>query len=400
MRILFIIPEEFEGTRWGGVTSYTVELAGELRRLGHAVAVLTPGKQMRHVTRLRVDFYKEPYGDPASYAARIIGRLLHRLSPEIYHRLMWAAAVVRFVKTMGPFDVVEAPEWGSSTLFLALCRLQPIVIRLHKSWMMYKRDNALPLTPVDWITDMFERMCILTASLVTSPTRFMSMQYRWIQTIKNMRGRKIEIVPYGITMPSRLASRRKFTFAPYILTAGRIEVSKGSHLLALAFGRIVEEYPHYHLVFVGEDTTMFLDGAWTSCVDYMKKRLPLNARRNVIFVPRKSRKELMRYYQQCVFYVAPSRGHENPSIALLEAMANGKAVIGSNIGGIPEVIRHGKNGLVFRQGDVDDLEDKIVRLIHNGSLRRRLALRAQRDSRNKYDVRVTARNTLDLYRKL
>lgn len=53
--------------------------------------------------------------------------------------------------------------------------------------------------------------------------------------------------------------------------------------------------------------------------------------------------------------IVPSEWYENAPISILEALAFGKVVIASNIGGIPEMVHHGKNGFLFRPGDIDDL---------------------------------------------
>lgn len=56
----------------------------------------------------------------------------------------------------------------------------------------------------------------------------------------------------------------------------------------------------------------------------------------------------------------------------LEAMAMEKAVVGSDVGGIRELVEDGRTGLVFRSGDVDDLARKILRLVDDPALRRTL----------------------------
>jgi glycosyltransferase involved in cell wall biosynthesis len=50
------------------------------------------------------------------------------------------------------------------------------------------------------------------------------------------------------------------------------------------------------------------------------------------------------------------------SLSLLEALAQGQAVIAANIGGLPEIIKDGQNGWLFLPGDSRDLNEKIKRL--------------------------------------
>lgn len=75
---------------------------------------------------------------------------------------------------------------------------------------------------------------------------------------------------------------------------------------------------------------------------------------------------------------------------LFEYMAAGKPIITSNIGAIPEVIRHEENGLLVTPGSVDDLVRATVRLLNDPPLARRLGDRAREDARqHTWEARVT-----------
>ena len=69
--------------------------------------------------------------------------------------------------------------------------------------------------------------------------------------------------------------------------------------------------------------------------------------------------------QESMFVVLPSECYENNPLSVLEAFALGKPVIGSRIGGIPELIKDGKTGLTFETGNPDDLRKKISYLLNN-----------------------------------
>ncbi len=69
--------------------------------------------------------------------------------------------------------------------------------------------------------------------------------------------------------------------------------------------------------------------------------------------------ELIEIVKNAKAVVIPSLWPENMPYSVLEALALGKIVIASNIGGLPEIINHGKNGLLFRAGDSKDLAEKI-----------------------------------------
>lgn len=73
----------------------------------------------------------------------------------------------------------------------------------------------------------------------------------------------------------------------------------------------------------------------------------------------KSGSELLALTREASFIIVPSECYENNPLTIIEAYANGKPVIGSNIGGIPEIIEDGNTGYLFEMKSVEELSDKI-----------------------------------------
>ncbi len=91
--------------------------------------------------------------------------------------------------------------------------------------------------------------------------------------------------------------------------------------------------------------------------------------KNVEHIPFVSSRELLRnYIAGAAFSVVPSTWYENQPAVVLEAYAMGKPVIGSRIGGIPELIDDGHTGLLATAGDAGDLREKIQFLLDRPSL--------------------------------
>jgi glycosyltransferase involved in cell wall biosynthesis len=63
------------------------------------------------------------------------------------------------------------------------------------------------------------------------------------------------------------------------------------------------------------------------------------------------------------FVSVPSEWHDNSPLVIYESFAWGKPVIGSDMGGIPELIDHDRNGLIHRAGDIETLAAHIERLL-------------------------------------
>jgi glycosyltransferase involved in cell wall biosynthesis len=81
-----------------------------------------------------------------------------------------------------------------------------------------------------------------------------------------------------------------------------------------------------------------------------------------------SNEDLEKLYNSASVFVLPSRPYnslvmEGLGVVLLEAMSHGVPVIGSNVGGIPDIINDGKNGFLFPCEDEKDLSEKIIRLL-------------------------------------
>jgi glycosyltransferase involved in cell wall biosynthesis len=97
--------------------------------------------------------------------------------------------------------------------------------------------------------------------------------------------------------------------------------------------------------------------------------------------------------------VLPSEWYENNPISVLEALNHGLAIIGANIGGIPELVNDGVNGYVFRAGDVDDLLSKIVILAQDKTLLRQFQ-ESSLGLAPRFGIDIMTENYLALYGNL
>lgn len=154
----------------------------------------------------------------------------------------------------------------------------------------------------------------------------------------------------------------------YILFVGRFVEFKGLPVLIRAFAEIVKKYPSAELHLVG-------DGPQKPELIKIVKELKLNS--NVKFQGFLVGEPLLEAYNKATIFVLPSiktkTGEtEGLGVVLIEALSHGVPVIGSKVGGIPDIIIDGKTGLLFEPDNHLELAEKITLLIENPELRKKL----------------------------
>jgi glycosyltransferase involved in cell wall biosynthesis len=97
--------------------------------------------------------------------------------------------------------------------------------------------------------------------------------------------------------------------------------------------------------------------------------------------------------------VVPSRWPDNCRLAIQEAFQFGPVVIASRIGGIPEILRDGVNGMLVEPGDAAAIGSAIERLRQNPEMQTRLRAEAQKTARL-YDMAFHTAHVTDAYRRL
>lgn len=134
----------------------------------------------------------------------------------------------------------------------------------------------------------------------------------------------------------------------YFLYVGRLSSEKGAHYLLEAMKELPSDIK-LHIVGTGAEETK------------LKHYAEENNLTNVEFLGYKNREEIKDEYQNCIAVIVPSNWFEIFGMINIEAMINGKPVIGSNIGGIPEIIENNKTGLLFEPANVEQLKECILK---------------------------------------
>jgi len=142
---------------------------------------------------------------------------------------------------------------------------------------------------------------------------------------------------------------------PVVVFCGRLIPEKGVDVLVKAFAHVVKCVPNATLILVG-------DGNYRSYIEDLIKSLNIS---NNVEITGLVSNDKIRFYLTCAsIFVLPSRS-EALGNALLEAMAAGLPVIGTCVGGIPDLIDNDVNGLLVKPNDVTSLSNAIIFLLAN-----------------------------------
>lgn len=171
----------------------------------------------------------------------------------------------------------------------------------------------------------------------------------------DLQGKYIRVLPAYVDLSifKNIEEKKEILFAgfPFYL--------KGVDLLIDAFKRVSDKYPEWTLKILG----------WYPNKQELKDKI--GGHEKIYHHPPVYHKDMPEHIGRCGIFVLPSRS-EAMGRVLLEAMAAGKARIGSDAGGIPTIINHGEDGLLFAAGSINGLAECLDKLLSDMSLRERL----------------------------
>ena len=98
--------------------------------------------------------------------------------------------------------------------------------------------------------------------------------------------------------------------------------------------------------------------------------------------------------------VAFSSDREGTPLAVMEAMASGKPIVATRVGGVPDLVEDGVHGLLVPRRDSRALADSIARLLRDERLRSELGRRGRERQQREFDIGVTVRQVESLYEEL
>ncbi len=337
----------------GGLEILVYEETKELVKLGNNVTVFTSDalREGKIATKEeivnKVKVYRLPTWCRFSY--------LTLLFPKVWWKA-WTA----------DYEVIHVSSYRQPhnlCILIAKLRGKKAILAMH--WPEYPQElrpfwinKIIPLfdkTLGKWIVGAADKIIVHTQA-----------EKEWV--IKKFgRTKDIVVIPAGISK-DYLKKRNPEIFrkkhqikGTMVLYIGRIHKSKGVQKII----DVAPRFPEVTFVIAG-------DGPEKRNLEeeIQKKKI-----KNVKMIGRISEEEKIQAYAACDIFLHPAE-FECFGITLVEAMAQGKPTLGSNVGGIPSVV--GSPLLIFNKDDLKDLEKKLKHLLENKKLREELGRKARK----------------------
>jgi len=348
----------------GGITSYVVSLATGFVKAGHNVYVISSGG----------DREKDLDAVGAKHITLDI-RTKSEASLKIYRHILKVVAFVR----QNHIDIIHAQTRVTQVLasFVSALAKVPYVSTCHGFFTPKLIRKIFPC---------WGKAVIAISAQVEGH-------------LKNDLGcpqKKIVFVPHGLDVkreiwnPARKKEQRKrlgLNEGVIIGIVARLSPVKGQDILIEAMQKVVDRFPDANLLLVGE-------GKWKEHLGSRVKALDLA--RHVFFIPTILKDEnILPFFD---IFVMPSR-QEGLGLSVMEAQAQGLAVVASNVGGLPTLIENGKTGLLVPKEDGDELAQAIISLIEDPRWRLALGEAAHDFVHKNFPFERMIERTLDVYKK-
>lgn len=378
-----------------------VFLLSKLLAKHHDISVLVPhhfrAKSFEYMDKLKV--YRFTYFYPAKFQ-----RLCYDggIRPNI--KKSWLARIqvltmpisfllstIKLVKK-NKINIIHA-HWIIPEGFIAFVVKKifkiPYIITAHAGDIFPLRQSFLRF---------FAKMALENCDLCTVNSNATKKAVLKVAKIKN-----IKLVPMGVDLRSfnknkkSKKTRKLFSIKKeFILFVGRLAEKKGVKYLIKAMQSLVKEFPQSKLIIVG-------DGPEKGKLELLTKKLGLS--NDILFAGKIPNKDLPKIYASSDLFVLPSivtksGDTEGLGVVLLEAIASGIACVASDVGGIPDIIKHEKTGLLVEQKNTKELAKAMIRLLKDKKLRNKVVKNAQQHVKKNYSWNVVIKKFKKIYQSM
>lgn len=228
---------------------------------------------------------------------------------------------------------------------------------------LFKKKTIVHFHPAGEHLFKEEKDLSLAESVFRSADRVLVLSPRWCRLVNQYLGTEcnVEVLWNPCPKVQRDISNKK----KQILFAGTICKRKGYDVLLKAFGKIAGKYPDWKVVFAGNP--YMLDGL-NELEDGIRIAKELGISQQVEWLGWVSGADKEHVFNESSVYCLASLGEGFP-MGVLDAWAYGIPCVMTPVGGIPDIVKDGVNGLIFPISDVDSLAEKLDLLLSDPQLR-------------------------------
>jgi glycosyltransferase involved in cell wall biosynthesis len=263
------------------------------------------------------------------------------------------------------------------SVLLALSRAAgcKTVFHLHGACFDSFIERSSPLMR-RWIRHTLEKSSVVIA-----------LSTRWAGYLEGFApGARVVVIPNSVPLPPAGTDRSE---PGRILFLGQVEPRKGIYELVDALALLKDRFPHARLAIGGQ-------GELAQVKQRAQAAGVLDRIEELGWVTAQRKQEEM---SRAAIFCLPSHAEGLP-MALLEAMAAGKAVVSTGVGGIPDALRDGDNGLMIEPGNAESLAAGLARLLEDEEERQRLGARARATIEREFESGVVIGHISAVYRQL
>ncbi len=404
MRVAFLAPEFLPAL--GGVGTYSVELVKNLSKSRDIeVHVITPSRGRDYDKDKVMEYFND----------RIEVHNISRADDSFFYNFSFQLAVLRDfgrLKKENKFDIVHSANLvHMPDIFLKFGKMDiPSLTTVHTTLKSQSHaggsvrlEGAGKKSAVERMTSlaypyisMMERKYLRETDNLIAVSDWVKGFVMGVSSPKNL-----EVIPNGVDIErfsplARSQDEKRFwedklgeSGRPVVLFCGRLMALKGLKTLIESMKDVLAEEDAY-FVFAGPGDKE----PWEKMIG----SLGIN-NKNYLFLGQVGHDRIPSLYRKADIFVLPSFTESCP-LTVIEAMATGLPVVASEVGGMSELISDGKDGLLVRPGDPAQLAERIISLLGDRRLRKRLGARARAKTEERFSSEVMARKTREYYEKV
>lgn len=303
-------------------------------------------------------YYEAGLGELADFA--YLGTMVD--GSKIRKLLVAITAFVKFLMAIKKYDILHAhmgslPSFYRKSVFIYCAKKlnKKIIIHLHGGDFQnfYQPKSSIILKKcIKKIFGYADKVIALSAS--------------WQEFLSTfVESNKIEVIYNGVPVPTNFTKNYHET---QMLFLGRVVREKGIFDLLDIMPEIAVRYPEVKLIIGGEGDLLQLQ----------KVIQQHHLHDNVVLTGWVTGAKKEKYLEESTIFILPSYNEGLP-MSLLEAMSYKCSAVTTNVGGIPEVIRHEINGYMVEPGDLEKMKDIILGLLESRNTRLRIGEQAYSD---------------------